>query len=293
MKKSALFKLTVFHTNDIHGKIDSLPQYSTVVNEIRKKEKNVLLLDSGDIFLRGEYQSFSGMVERDIFCAMGYDAWVPGNNDFRVPFGDGTAEKSNRQLADIINNAAFEPVCANVIYKSTEKYMDGFNPYFIKNINGVKIGIIGVTSLKPQERNWNEVSDKYFERGDIAVEKIAAELKNKCDIMVVLSHCGINMDINIAETDGISAVFGADDHYALKRPIRIKNHSGNEIPIVQSGGEERHYLGRLDLYFEHKNGKYILNGYTSGFCDISETNADENILKIIDSYAETQSIIVA
>ena len=53
MKKQALFKLTVLHTNDIHGNIDSLPQYSTVVNEIRKKEKNVLLLDSGDIFLRG------------------------------------------------------------------------------------------------------------------------------------------------------------------------------------------------------------------------------------------------
>ena len=116
MKKSALFKLTVLHTNDIHGNIDSLPQYSTVVNEIRKKEKNVLLLDSGDIFLRGEYQSFSGMVERDIFCAMGYDAWVPGNNDFRVPLGDGTAEKSNRQLADIINNAAFEPVCAKNLH---------------------------------------------------------------------------------------------------------------------------------------------------------------------------------
>ncbi|MBD9219399.1 MAG: hypothetical protein EGQ35_03615 [Clostridiales bacterium] len=59
--------------------------------------------------------------------------------------------------------------------------MDGFNPYFIKNINGVKIGIIGVTSLKPKERNWEEVSDKYFERGDIAVERVANELKNRCD----------------------------------------------------------------------------------------------------------------
>ena len=39
MKKSALFKLTVLHTNDIHGNIYSLPQYSTVVNEIRRKEK--------------------------------------------------------------------------------------------------------------------------------------------------------------------------------------------------------------------------------------------------------------
>ena len=66
MKKQALFKLTVLHTNDIHGNIDSLPQYSTVVNEIRKKEKNVLLLDSGDIYSNNLWSNENALMMREM-----------------------------------------------------------------------------------------------------------------------------------------------------------------------------------------------------------------------------------
>ena len=49
-------------------------------------------------------------------------------------------------------------------------------PYIIKEVGGLDIGIIGVTSLKPQDRGWEEVSDKVFESGDITVTNLMEEV---------------------------------------------------------------------------------------------------------------------
>ena len=47
---SEFYTLTLLTTNDIHGHVNQLPQYSTIVNQVRSEAKNVLLLDGGDLF---------------------------------------------------------------------------------------------------------------------------------------------------------------------------------------------------------------------------------------------------
>lgn len=280
-----MFTLTLMHTNDIHGNVDNLPKYSTIINEVRSSAKNVLVVDGGDLFLRGEFQEQQGLVETEILNSIGYDAWVPGNNDFRVPPSGGTIDDGNKQLKAITDKAEFDAVCANVTMKDTKQYVKDIPPYVIKDVNGVKVGIIGVTSLKPQTRQWTEVSDKIFEDGDLAVSRIVEELKGKTDVNIVLSHTGLATDLKTASIEGVDAVLGADDHYYISEPMYHTDGKGNKsTPITQNGGEENQHLGRLDLVFEKSADGYELVDFNGHLYDLNLTKADSKIQSIIDKY---------
>lgn len=284
-----LYTLTIMHTNDIHGHVENLPEYATVVNQVRAEAKNVILVDGGDIFLRGEFAEFQGETEMEILNAMGYDAWVPGNNDFRIGPNGGTIVQGNKQLQDRIGQSNFATLCANVTMKDGGGFIDNVAPYTIKDVNGVKVGIIGVTSLKPQLRSWVENSDKVFESGDTTVSNMIAEVDAKSDIEVVLSHAGIAVDLNIAKISGVDAVLGADDHYLLNEPIYMTNKGQKTTPITQNGGEENHFLGRLDLVFKNQDGQMILVDFTGQVYDLDLVKEDPTVRGIIEKYRVMQN----
>ena len=102
--------------------------------------------------------------------------------------------------------------------KDTGELIDGVEPYIIKEVGGLDIGIIGVTSLKPQDRGWEEVSDKVFESGDITVTNLMEEVAPQTDINIVLSHTGLAVDTKTCRVEGVSAVVGADDHFVIPSP---------------------------------------------------------------------------
>lgn len=279
------YSLSIIYNNDIHGHVEQLPQFKTIIDEARQECDNLLVLNGGDIFLRGEYQEYRGIPEMDLLNAIGYDAWVPGNNDFRVPSNGGTPEEGNQQIQALIDRAAFPTLCANVYMKDTGKYMDNVMPFTIKEVGGLNIGIIGVTSLKPQNRKWNEVSDKVFESGEITVANIMDSVDPFTDINIVLSHTGLAVDTKIANIKGVSAVIGADDHYIITNPIYYPGADNfKSSPIVQAGGEHDQYLGRLDLEFEKVDGVWTLKDFNGYLYDTAEVEADSYLQLIIDNY---------
>ena len=94
--KNDLVKITVLHTNDVHSHIDPFPENdpkypglggvarrATLIKEIRSVEKNVLLLDAGDIYQGTPYfNKYGGELELKLMSQMGYDASTIGNHDF-------------------------------------------------------------------------------------------------------------------------------------------------------------------------------------------------------------------
>ncbi|MFE4142581.1 hypothetical protein ACFX4I_11950 [Peribacillus sp. YIM B13472] len=67
LKEGEKFKLTILQTNDFHGHLDdgtlhhnSIAKYATIIENVRNEEENVLLVDGGDVFLRGEFQAGQG-----------------------------------------------------------------------------------------------------------------------------------------------------------------------------------------------------------------------------------------
>ena len=89
-----LIKITILHTNDMHSRIEpfssgkfkgfgGMAQRSSIIEEIRKKEKNVLLFDAGDIFQGTPYFNYyGGEIEFKLMSEMKYDAATLGNHDF-------------------------------------------------------------------------------------------------------------------------------------------------------------------------------------------------------------------
>ena len=133
------------------------------LKDVRNEEENVFLTDGGDVFLRGEFQAGQGELETSLLKALDYDVMVLGNNDFRVyPAGEGTPDSRYEQLKDYHRNVNFPILTGNVIDKETGKYIQNVKPWTSFTFKGVKVGVIGLTSMKPEIRGWNDVADLDF-----------------------------------------------------------------------------------------------------------------------------------
>jgi 5'-nucleotidase len=297
LKEGEMFELTILQTNDLHGHVDdyitlnegtvhhnSIAKYATIIENVRDEEENVLLVDGGDIFLRGEFQGGQGELETALLKAMDYDAMVIGNNDFRVyPAGEGTPVSRYEQLKDYHRNVNFPILTGNVIVKETGKYIQNVEPWKSFTFDGVKVGMIGLTSMKPEIRGWNDVADLDFIEPLEALKALLPEVSEKSDINIVLSHAGNPEDHNLAQVPGVSAVLGADTHKVIKTP-EYESNGEWMVPITQAGGEQENYLGRLDLTYKVVDGKMKLVESDGLLYDVTNVPADPDIKAIIDDY---------
>lgn len=296
------FALTIMQTNDLHGHLreivegqdgqpheNNVAKYATLIDQVRAEEENVLVLDGGDLFLRGEFQTFQGALETEILKAIGFDATVIGNNDFRVfPAGTGTAESSFEQMKDYQRTLNFPILLGNVVVEETGKLLPFTKSFTTQNFAGVKVGIAGVTSMKPELREWEDVAGLDFIDPVEAFESgLMDEVGAKSDVTVVLSHAGNDDDHRIARVAGVDAVLGADTHKIIRTPETELNPEGHTVPITQGGGEQEHYLTRLDLMWEVQGGQYVLIAH-EGFLyeDLTGVEEDPRIVALIEEYRE-------
>ncbi len=268
MEDPNITRLTILHTNDVHSRIEPFPmdgskneglggaaKRATLIKRIRKEQKNVLLLDAGDMFQGTPYFNFfGGEVEMKLMSQMGYDAATIGNHDF-----DGGMDGLERQL----KHANFPILISNYNFDNT--ILNGkTQEYKIFNKDGIKIGVFGLGIelnglVPPTLYKETQYLDPLTE-----AQKYASILKNdeKCDYIICLSHLGFKYgpteekisDIFLAtNTQDIDLILGGHTHTFLKAPERLSNKLGKPVLINQVGWAGI-VLGRLDIYFE-KNKK--------------------------------------
>ncbi|MDR0272075.1 MAG: hypothetical protein LBI27_02000, partial [Clostridiales bacterium] len=80
-------------------------------------------------------------------------------------------------------------------------------------------------------------------------------------------------------------VIGGDDHRVLRTPYVIDDAEW-PIPVVQAGGEDNHFLGRLDLYFAEIDGVWVLYEFHGILLSVENVVPDPEIQSIIDYYIE-------
>ena len=256
-------RITILHTNDMHSRIEpfssgsfkgigGMAQRSSIINEIRKKEKNVLLFDAGDIFQGTPYFNFyGGELEFKLMSQMKYDAATLGNHDF-----DNGLDGLKKQL----KHASFPFVCANYDFSKTI-LKNSFKPYKIFLKDGVKIGVFGIgvelNGLVPKEL-YKET--KYLDPL-VEANKISDKLKNKmgCDLIVCLSHLGLMYNSNkvsdlvIAQkSKNIDLIIGGHTHSFLEKPILETNLDGKKVIINQVGWGGIN-IGKIDFIFKQNN----------------------------------------
>lgn len=259
---SDLKHITILHTNDVHSYIDPFPadhprnanmggvaRRAALIESIRKENKNVLLLDAGDIFQGTPYFNYyGGELEFKLMSMMKYDVSTLGNHDF-----DNGIDGLYSQLP----NAKFEFVSANYDFKNT--VLDSHvKPYTIKHVDGIKVGIFGLgieLDGLVDKKNYKETV--YNNPIEVATD-MARILKTeqKCDLIICLSHLGFKYkdepnkpsDIVLAQkTKDIDLIIGGHTHTFLDKPVIEKNLEGKEVLINQVGCYGLN-LGRIDFY---------------------------------------------
>lgn len=236
-------EVVILSTNDTHSQVESVIFSSqeeggyvnrmAVIDSLRQKNNDLLLLDAGDIFQGTPYFNFyGGRVEIESYNRMGYDAITLGNHEF---------DCSLDSLSERLKSARFKIVCAN--YDVSGTALEGVvEPYAIFEKNNSKIGVIGL-GINPKglvlQTNYKGI--KYLDPIETANE-IADYLKNEahCDFIIILSHLGSEYadetisDVHVAsQSKHIDLIIGGHTHKVVNK--KVANLCGDSVLLIQSG----------------------------------------------------------
>ena len=264
LDKNAAYKLTVLHTNDQHSRIEpfdssysrnpnqgGFARRATLIQQIRNQEKNVLLLDAGDIFQGTPYFNFyGGELEFKLMSMMGYDAATMGNHDF---------DNGLEGFLKALPNAKFPFITSDYDFSNT--ILDGkTEKYKIFKKDGIKVGLFGVgIELDGLVGKKQYQETKYLNPVEIAQHYADFLRKEKgCDLVICLSHIGYDYRDDAdkisdkklaAQTDNIDLILGGHTHTFLPEPQSFTNKSGKNVLVNQVGWAGL-LLGRIDFYFD-------------------------------------------
>ncbi|MCW8891102.1 MAG: thiosulfohydrolase SoxB [Sedimenticola sp.] len=249
-----------------YGRVGGFAHLASLVKRLRAErgDGNSLLLDGGDTW-QGSGTAYwtrgKDMVEA---CNMlGVDI-MTGHWEFTY---------QDREVIENIGEFKGEFIAQNV--KVTEEALfdykfsdfDGFDedagtafkPYTLRTINGVRVAVIGQAfPYTPIANPQRFIPDWTFgiqdERMQAMVDRVRAN--EKPDLVVVLSHNGMDVDLKMAaQVTGIDVIFGGHTHDGMPAPTLVENSSGKTL--VTNAGSNGKFLGVMDL--DVRNGK--LQGY--------------------------------
>ena len=257
-------QLLILHTNDTHSCVLPLNpnladtmlagrggflRRAAMIDQMRKEDKDLLLLDSGD-FSQGSpyYTMFKGDVETELMNIMGYDAATIGNHEF--DFG-------LENMARIFRKVKFPIVCAN--YDFTGTVVEGLvKPYVIIKRKGVRIGIFGLSPKLDGLVMASTCAGVRYSDPIKTANAVADKLKNeeKCDVVICLSHlgwdeAGLNDMEMMAKTRNIDLVLGGHSHSYFKTLNHVRNLVGKDVPNDQNG-KHGIFVGKITLSLEKR-----------------------------------------
>ena len=288
-------------TSDVHGRIvpwsygadvedksGSYAQIATYVKDVRKNNKNVVLVEVGDAIQDNQIDVFAKDKKyyKDhpipkVLNEMNYDIFVLGNHEFN--FG-------MKALDEILKDIKAKKLTANFYHKKNDKrYIDATT---IIEKDGVKLGIIGLStpmSAKFEEDTGNLKDMKFTsptEEARTQVEKLKAK---GVDAIIAVTHMGIENENNIPDTgmrDVINAVDGID--------VVIAGHMHKDVPsetIKNTLITEPHRYGtvvsEVDLTFDINDKKEVkLVKKESKTVPVKALEADKKIEEIYKPYHE-------
>ncbi len=230
----------------------------TIADQIRKEHGNipVMHLDSGDTFQGApQFNLYKGEIEMRSLQMLNIDAMAIGNHEF----DNGTSAL----VSAYGKSGGFPLLASNYLFEwDTHKgLMDITSPYIILTRGSLKIGIIGIGN----DSSLNSIYQLGGSLGFNAMEPIAAAtnyvniVRPLVDIVILLSHQGLDGDYELAEkVPGVDIILGGHHHVILD-PVKImEGPDGRDVLIVHSGVNYK-ALGELEIAVQ--NGKVVWHDY--------------------------------
>ena len=250
-------RLDFLTINDFHGalveegKTPGTAKLATIIKTLNKENtKGTIVFSAGDMF-QGTVRSniLYGQPVMEMMNYLGFSAMTLGNHEF-----DWGVDAFRARRVE----ANFPIVSANITVRATGKKIDFADPYAIINKNGVKIGVIGITTPETAYTSSIKVVSQYnFEDPATIVKRHIPAVKAKgADIIVVLSHLGCVQDEdgmptgeirefvdNMGEDiEKISGIISGHTHTLVKTTYK-------GVPIVQALHSGR-AVGRITMWYD-------------------------------------------
>ncbi len=223
-----------------YGKVGGFAHLSTLVKQMKASRPGALLLDGGDTW-QGSATSLwtNGQDMVDACLELGVDVMTA---HWEMTLGD-------KRVKEIIENdfkGRIDFVAQNV--KTLDFEDPVFNPYVMKEMNGVSVAIIGQAfPYTPIAHPRHFVPDWSFGIQEENMQAMVDEARSKgAKVVVVLSHNGMDVDIKMASrVRGIDAIMGGHTHDGMPAPVIVDNAGGKTI--VTNAGSNSKFLGVLDF----------------------------------------------
>jgi 5'-nucleotidase len=263
--KKDITKITILYTNDVHSRIEAFPlndpkypglggfaSRSQLIKQIRTEEKNVLVLDAGDVFQGTPYFNFyAGELEFKLMSSMGYDCMTLGNHDFDLGIDN---------IVKQLQHASFNIINCNYNFENTN-LKNKIKPYRVIIKDGIRIGILGVgielTGLVDKKMYQETICENALNKANYFANILKHD--EKCDLIICLSHLGytsenkkLNDQLLAKESENIDLIIGGHTHTFLNEPVFFENKKNKKVMVTQVGWAGV-WLGRIDVLVNKNN----------------------------------------
>lgn len=296
-------RITLIHMGDIHGhlvprsnmrygeankehKVGGLAYLYSAIKEIRAREPDNLLINTGDTIQGSAEALFSrGQHIVDILNLFNIDAFAPGNWDFlygtqrfiELFSGSSPLANWNALAANLYYTTLYEFPLSPYPEKAGQRVI---KPYVIKQINDLRIGIIGLTADRgPQIVSPRIMDGFYLSPGEEELTEAVPLLRNKekVDLVVLISERGLAANLQYAERiPGIDVVLSSDMHEETRQVLQAKSGT-----LLVEEGQDGTMLGELTLTI--KNKKLTNWQWKPHFINTKDYQPDPEIQALINS----------
>jgi S-sulfosulfanyl-L-cysteine sulfohydrolase len=234
---------------EAYGRVGGFAHLATLVKQLKASRPGALLLDGGDTWGGGSgtglWTNAQDMVDAQRQLTVDV---MTGHWEFT--FG---AERVKHVVENDFAAAGIDFVAQNVTDVDWGEQI--FKPYVIREINGVNVAIVGqafpytpIANPRYMVEQWS-----FGIRPDDMQKQVNAARAEGAEIVVVLSHNGMDVDLKLASlVDGIDAIFGGHTHDGVPTPTPVKTPNGGTC-LVTNAGSNAKFLGVMD--FDFRDGR--------------------------------------
>jgi 5'-nucleotidase len=282
--------ITILQTADIHGQLDTHPELfwenenvlfknrgglaniKTLFKQERQKNPNrTIIVDGGDLIQGSGYTALSkGKVMPELIKNMGYNVIIPGN--WEVVYGKDV-------MMDVMQGYGTDVIAQNMYHEKSEELL--FPAYSIKEIEGVRIGFMGINDPDVPVRQ-NPIFSKGIAfsglTNDLKKQVDDLKVKEDLDILFLVTHLGIFKQVELANNtiaENVDYILGNDTHERIRKLIQGK------YAKVTEPGAFGSFVGKLTLHFV--DGKLVGDDYELIDVDPKVYPADKAIQALVDA----------
>lgn len=282
---SDTIRISILHTTDLHGHIlptadydgngdfGGLARCATQIRKWREQNPNSILIDAGDIY-QGTDVSLrnKGELMIDLFNQLQYDAWIIGNHEFDWGIETFANALQKSTMPVLAANTILEEKPAGGLQDSQHPFAK-IQPLIVKEIAGVKVAIIGVTTpgmpfwLGPEFTRGIEVRHPVEPvRNAIRIAK-----REGADAIVLSGHMGLKS--RLGGDDFANSVMALTTEFP-ETTVFVAGHTHQLIPTRLTNGvlltQADHFgihVGRVDLLFDRNSRKLLRRQATCELMD--------------------------